>query len=197
MARARITEISEDLISDSGSVLFSFVKGEQQEYPITINFISDVNAGYTFEAVVVEAANVLGDPDIPVTVQPSGVSTTLQVRKPVFIGVWDAGQAYNMEEVVLYNAACYKLSSGAARVSSVAPSEDATWVSTSLNKIYVQFLSTLGSTWNISPRADAPVYGFFELRVTEPNNSVFRRTWKPIRGMVELLFSPTDLVADV
>jgi len=34
------------------------------------------------------------------------------------------------------------------------------------------------------------------LRVTE-SFGVYPRTWKPVRGMVELLFSPTHEVPDV
>ena len=39
MARSRLTNTSQDLISDGGAVVWSFVKGEQLEFPITLNFI--------------------------------------------------------------------------------------------------------------------------------------------------------------
>ena len=41
MARSQLTEISEDLNTDSGSVLWSLVRGEQLEFPITMNFIEN------------------------------------------------------------------------------------------------------------------------------------------------------------
>ena len=40
MARAKLNEITEELISDSGAVLWSFVRGEQLEYPIVLNLLS-------------------------------------------------------------------------------------------------------------------------------------------------------------
>lgn len=193
MARSPITEVTEDLISDGGSVLWSFVKGEQLEFPITMNFIEDVTAGYTYEAVVVEAANT-PDGAIPTTIQPGGVQTVLTVRIPVKRGNWDPAQAYNKEEVVLYNGTYYKLLTGAGRVNATPPSSDPLWVTTSLSKLYIQYQSTLGATWAVAPSVGAPVYGFFELRVTEPVDSIFRRTWKPVRGLVQILFSPTDIV---
>jgi len=193
MARSPITEIADDLITDGGSVLWSFVKGEQLEFPITMNFLTDVTAGYTYEAVVVEALNT-SEGSIPTTIQPSGVQTILVVRIPTKRGNWDAAQAYNKEEVVLYNGIYYKLLTGAGRINSTPPSSDPVWSVTSLSKLYIQYPSTLGSTWTVSPTVGASVYGFFELRVTEPVDSIFRRTWKPVRGLVQILFSPTDIV---
>lgn len=200
MARSRLTETTKDLISDGGSILWSLVKGEQLEFPITLNFIEDASVkasnNYNYEAVVVEALNVAGQSDVPTSVRPNGVSTTLFVRLPRYIGVWSASSAYNKEEVVLYNGVYYKLLKGAGRISSILPSEDSLWQITQLNKIYVQFPTTLGSTWTVQPIVDTAVYGFFELRVTEPTDQIFTRTFKPVRGMVELLFSPTDSVVD-
>ena len=52
----------------------------------------------------------------------------------------------------------------------------------------------LGNDYQVQPSVAGSTYGFFELRVTEPANPIFARTWKPIRGMVEIQFSPTDIV---
>jgi hypothetical protein len=197
VARAKLTEISDDLINDAGSVLWSFVKGEQLEFMITLNFITDASdVNYQFEAVSVEALNVAEQSTKPVTIQPGGVGTALTVRRPNLIGTWNAGTAYNTEDVVLYSGVYYKLSAGTARVSATLPSVDPLWVVTTLNRVYIQFPGTLGTGWAVAPAVGYPVYSFFELRVTEPNNSILRRTWKPVRGMIELLFSPTDSVAD-
>lgn len=197
MARSTLLETSSDLISDSGSVLWSFIKGEQLEFPVTLNFLDDVTQGYVFEAVVVEALNILNQTERPITIKPNGIQTTLVVRLPVKRGNWDPLQAYNKEEVVLYNGIYYKLLKGAGRIEATAPNLDPLWQVTSLKKIYIQYPASLGSQWEIAPAVGLPVYGFFELRVTEPTDSIFTRTWKPVRGMVEILFSPTDIVPDV
>lgn len=200
MARSRLTNTTQDLIADGGAVLWSFVKGEQLEFPIVLNFVEDasvkVSNNYIYEAVVVEALNVSGQTDRPVAIRTNGIQTRLFVRLPRYLGAWQAGAAYNKEEVVLYNNIYYKLTQGAGRISSTLPSADPLWVQTTLNTIYLQFPSSLGATWSVQPIVDAPVYGFFELRVTEPTDSVFTRTFKPVRGMVEILFSPTDATTD-
>lgn len=191
MARSRLLDPANDLITDGGDVLWSFVRGEQLEFPITLNFVENVMAGYTYEAVVVEADNIPEQTTTPVTVKDGGVTNILVVRVPTNRGNWDAAQAYNKEEVVYYGSKYYKLIAGVARTNTTTPDLDPTWQETSLSKVYLQFPKTLGSTWGQVPTVTTPVYGFFELRVTEPQDNIFRRTWKPIRGMVEILFSPT------
>lgn len=197
MARSRINVVTSDdhLTSDSGSVLWSFAIGEQLEFPIVLNFLTDAtDPAYDFEAVVVEAKNIVGQEDYPIDIETGGVEDTLTVRIPVLRGTWDAGSSYNMEEVVLYGGIYYKLLSGTARVDPTTPDTDPLWEVTTLNTIYIQFPSTLGTGYNLAPVVGVPVYGFFELRVTEPNNGILQQTWKPVRGMVELLFSPTHIV---
>lgn len=200
MARSRLTNTSQDLISDGGAVLWSFVKGEQLEFPITLNFIEDASVkpsnNYQYEAVIVEANNVAAQTDRPTSIKTGGVQTTLFVRLPIYLGTWQSAQAYNKEEVVLYGNKYYKLLQGSGRTSSVLPNLDPYWEETVLNKIYVQFPSTLGSNWSVQAYADNAVYGFFELRVTEPTDQIFTRTFKPVRGMIEILFSPTSEVTD-
>jgi hypothetical protein len=191
MARSRLLDPSIDLITDGGDVLWSFVRGEQLEFPITLNFVENVMAGYTYEAVVVEADNVAEQTTTPVTVKDGGITNVLVVRVPTNRGNWDSAQAYNKEEVVYYGGKYYKLVSGVALTNITTPDLDPNWLETSLSKVYLQFPKTLGSTWAQVPTVTTPVYGFFELRVTEPQDNIFRRTWKPIRGMVEILFSPT------
>ena len=196
MARSKLTETKDDLIEDSGSVLWSFVKGEQLEFPVTLNFIEDVTAGYTYEAVVVEADNISESDSVPTNIKSGGIQTKLTVRVPINRGTWDQNQAYNREEIVLYNGKYYKLTHGVARFNPVPPTSDAAWEEANLSRVYLQFPKLLGSNWSVQPTVGYPVYGFFELRVTEPNDSVFQRTWKPIRGMVQILFSPTEIVPD-
>jgi hypothetical protein len=193
MARSKITDTTIDLQSDSGGVLWSFVKGEQLEFPITLNFLTNAY-GYTYEAVIMEADNVLGSDEIPINVKSGGVNTTLTVRVPIEKGTWNPASAYDREDVVLYSGTYYKLSSGTSRVSATIPSSDPLWVVYVPNKVYIQFPSTVGSTWTVQPTTQANVYGYFELRVTEPSGGVYQKTWKPMRGLVSLEFSPTDLV---
>jgi hypothetical protein len=201
MARSRITDTRQDLITDGGAVLWSIVQGEQLEFPVVLNFIEDASVkpsnNYIYEAVVIEAANVLGQVTRPTQIQLGGVQTRLFVRLPIFLGTWAAPNAYNKEEVVLFNDKYYRLLQGAGRVSSTTPDLDPLWQETLLNRIYIQFPDTLSQNWlSAVPQVDSPVYGFFELRVTEPSDPIFSRTFKPIRGMVEILFSPTSLVPD-
>ncbi len=197
MARSPLTSIEQDLIDDGGSVLWSFIKGEQLEFPITLNFLADATfqANYTFEAVVVEGFND-GAGTKPVTIATNPVKTVLTVRSPQNRGGWAAATTYSKEDIVLYNSIYYKaLASITGNVGNQAPNLATNlWQVTVLNKIYVQFPLTLASTWAVQPTVGAPVYGFFELRVTEPTDSIITRTWKPVRGMVEILFSPTDIV---
>jgi hypothetical protein len=200
MARSRLTNTTQDLIADSGAVLWSFVKGEQLEFPVSLNFVEDASVkpsnNYVYEAVVVEAVNVPGQTTRPVTVQEGAVITRLFVRLPVYLGAWQSIAAYNKEDVVLYDNKYYKLLQGSGRVNATVPSSDSLWVETSLNIIYLQYPASLASTWSVQPTVNSPVYGFFELRVTEPQDQIFTRTFKPVRGMVEVLFSPTDVTPD-
>jgi hypothetical protein len=200
MARSRLTDTTLDLVTDAGAVLWSVVKGEQLEFPVTLNFITDASVkstgNYIYEAVVVEAKNIAGQTDRPTLVQPSGVTTRLFVRLPRFIGSWSASEAYNKEEVVLYGGLYFKLLNGTARVSAITPNLDPKWEVTTLNRIYIQIPGTLGAGWAVQPLADSASYGFFELRVTEPTDAVYTHTYKPVRGMIEILFSPTDETTD-
>lgn len=196
MARSRLTEPTDDLITDSGAVLWSFVKGEQLEFPVTLSFLLDATQGYTYEAVIVEALNTANQIVPPVTIQPNGVQTVLGIRVPVNAGIWSSTTLYQREDVVLYSGVYYRLLNGTNYSSSTTPNNDSYWSETTLNKIYIQFPSSIAATWTLAPTASTPVYGFFELRVTEPVTAVYRRTWKPVRGLVEINFSPTDIVAD-
>lgn len=193
MARSAINAISSDPIDDSGSVLWSIIKGEQLEYPATLSFLSNV-AGHTFEAVVVEGDNISGQTSAPSVHKPGGVQTVLTVRVPTSRGNWDGAQSYNTHEVVAYGGKYYYLSYGIARIVNATPDTDSSWIETVMNVVFLQFPATLASDWAVQPVVGGPTYGFFELRVTEPASVPFRRTWKPVRGMVEILFSPTDIV---
>lgn len=194
MARSKITDTRSDLTRDSGSVLWSFVLGEQLEFPINLTYITDVR-DYEIEAVVIEADNIEQQTSRPISAKSEGVQTTLATRTPSFLGEWNPAAAYSKGDLVEHEDIIYELSEGVARVNSTLPIDDPLWIESSLNTIYVQFEADLGSDWSVQPVVNSPVYGFFEIRVTEPSISGrFQQTWKPVRGMVELLFSPTDIV---
>ncbi len=192
MARAKLTVIEDDLINDGGSVLWSFVKGEQLEFPITLSFITDASKAYTFEAVVIEANNEVEQITKPISIKVNGVQTPLTVIKPSSPTTWVNTSTYAFDDVVIYNNKYYKC---ITLSTTDLPTTSSAWYEVNINDIYIRFPSTLASTWSQQPTVSTAVYGFFELSVTEPlNPSGFKRTWKPIRGMVEIQFSPTDVV---
>lgn len=198
MARSKILEPTNDPITDSGSVLWSIVTGEQLEFPVILNFLEDATKkginDYVYEAVVIEANNTPNQEEYPTGVRLNGVQTIVTARIPLFLGIWQSATGYDAEDIVTHNDIAYKLTRGISRVSSITPDVDPFWEVATLNKIYIQFHSTLGATWSQKATASTPVYGFFELRVTEPSTATFVRTWKPVRGLVQLLFSPTNEV---
>jgi hypothetical protein len=178
------------------------VIGEQLEFPVTLSFISDASNkspatnNYKYEAVVIEANNVVGQTTQPTAIKVSGVQTALFVRIPYYWGTWTGTTAtYNKEDVVLYNGLYYKKLTGSSQALIAPDLDTAVWEPTTLNKIYIRFPKELGSTWSVQPTIAANTYGFFELRVTEPGSS-FPRTFKPVRGLIELLYSPTTAVTD-
>lgn len=197
MARSTLSNTKDDLISDSGAVLWSFVKGEQLEYPVSLNFLDSVYAGYDFEAVVIEADNFEGQTSAPISSKVGGVQTTLTVRIPSLRGDWLSTQAYVRDEVVRYGGKLYALLQGVGVIDATPPDSSPLWAETTANTLFIQFPASLASTWSVPATANSAVYGFFELRVTETSDVPFKHTWKPIRGMVQILFSPTDAVPDV
>jgi hypothetical protein len=335
MARSSILSPTIDPISDSGAVLWSLVQGEQLEFPVTLSFLNIVSSAYTFEAAIMEAANIAGFSDIPTYARAGGINNELNVRIPLYRGQWTSGATYNQTEVVYVAAVTsyYSLStpSGSPLVSTVQPNLDTNnWVQVSgSNIVYIQFpgtlsnssttaitsnwtagsiqgifssttihnlgantpitfsgtpptgiLSTVNATsfvigntykiltvgttdftqlgassnsigttfiatavgvgtgtatmvyyvtqtnlsslsfsvsnisgglplyitsagsglsitvpqWSVQPTTQSSIYGFFELRVTEPVGGTYQRTWKPMRGLIEFSFSPTNLI---
>lgn len=194
MARTDINQIVQDLQSDDGSVLWSLILGEQIEYPVTLDFVTNAYY-YIYEAVLIEADNVQGSEDIPDAIKAGGIKEILNVRVPVERGEWDQTTAYGMEQVVTYGGKYYKLGNYVNYLSSTPPDQDPKWAEHDPRIVYIQFTSDLAMDWSNSPTASKPVYGFFELRVTEPDGgTIFKKTWKPVRGIVEFSFSPTELL---
>jgi hypothetical protein len=204
MSRTPITADGTSLVDDSGTVLWSLIRGEQLEFPIKIAFLGSCvsTSGYVFEACVLEAENAPNQENAPDAIQQGGVKTDLNVanggvRLLVDVGVWSAAAPYNAGEMVSRNGKYYALKAGAARVNSTVPESDSYWEETTPNTIYIRFPGTLGADWSVKPKIGFACYGFFELSVQEPAAYSWRRKWKPTRGMVELLYSPTQTPADV
>jgi hypothetical protein len=53
---------------------------------------------------------------------------------------------------------------------------------------------TLIDGWSVQPNADSPVYGFIGLEVDDGGVGDARQVWKPMRGLVEVLYSPSEAV---
>ncbi len=194
MARSNITDRTIQLNSDDGAVLWSIVQGEQREFNITLDSLTNIN-GYTFKATVLEAKNNLTNA-LPTEVKIGGVVTDLEIRIPTYRDEYYVGATYNYDDVVDYNGATYiKYSSTPLVATSTGPDVDTdNWAPYTNNVIYVRFAKTFADSWAPQPLPTKPVYGFFELSLTEPNDGVsYVQTFKPVRGLVESVFSPTDL----
>ena len=168
--RSPILTTTIDPVEDNGNILFSMIQGEQLEFELSLSFLANASSSYTYEAVLMEAKNVYGDLTIPTEARPGGVNVTLPVRVLIDRGTWSAAGSYNREDFVLYNSVYYKLLAGAARVDATLPPNDPLWAIHSPNKVYIQMPSelTLAPVWSVQPTLVAPIYGFFEFRVTEP-----------------------------
>jgi len=194
MSRTKINAATDDLVQDAGSVLLSLIQGEQLEFPVNLNFLEIVDNTYTFEAALVEGLNN-GAGGKPTTIAVAPDKKTLTVRIPLAAGIWDIGTVYTANQYVTENGLFYLLN-GTATVGT-APSLDATnWdVMTKPNRVFIQLteLLSIDPPYAVQPDTGSPVYAFLELRVTEPANGILTRTWKPVRGLVEFLFSPTAI----
>jgi len=48
------------------------------------------------------------------------------------------------------------------------------------------------NTWDTFPAPDKPVYGFIDLEIADPGTGDEQQIWKPLRGVVEVRYSPTE-----
>ncbi len=194
MARSTTTAATTTaLVTDTSSVLWSITQGEQLEFNVTISFISDLQ-DYLFEAVIVEADNTTPYKVRPTTLQTNGKKFRLKTR---LHDVWDPTKPYVATELIRFGKVIYErlISGTSIGLPNVDTVNWAVNTKRSVSEVFLKFPSALSLNWTEKPTVDKNVYGFFELSVTEPT-SVFPRTWKPIRGMIEIAFSPTVLVND-
>jgi hypothetical protein len=194
MARSNIIASSEDLQGDDGGVLFSLIQGEQLEFPVTLEFIANASQAYVYECVIMEGDNVLDQTSPPVKARAGGIANQLVVWVPVDKGNWSASTPYSMDELVKYGDLFYLKLSGTDETTSTIPSVDSTWLEYSPNVAYIRLSSGLSMDWAVQPTTESKVYGFIELSVTEPPGGRYRRTWKPLRGVIQFLYSPTQVI---
>jgi len=195
MARSGLTTGNIDVTPLSETIIMDIVQGEQLELPVTLDIFefSDPDDGFEYEYVILEGVND-GAGTIPSTYKTDGYQTTLNVRIPNNRGAWLNTTAYTLEDVVSFENKSYKLNVGTNYINDINPALNPLWLEHDPTTVYLSFPSNLGFGWAPGPAIGFPVYGFIELRVTEPNNNTYRRTWKPVRGLVKILFSPTMLV---
>ena len=48
------------------------------------------------------------------------------------------------------------------------------------------------TAWATSPLPDKPVYGFIGVEIDDGGVGTAKQVWKPLRGLVEVLYSPTE-----
>jgi hypothetical protein len=60
------------------------------------------------------------------------------------------------------------------------------------NTFKIVFPESLISDWVVQPTPDKPVYGYIELEVKDTGVGNLQQIWKPFRGLVEVLYSPTE-----
>ena len=60
------------------------------------------------------------------------------------------------------------------------------------NTFKIVFPENLIEAWTVQPSPDKPVYGYIELEVRDTGEGNLQQIWKPLRGLVEVLYSPTE-----
>lgn len=60
------------------------------------------------------------------------------------------------------------------------------------NEFLLVIPETLSSTWTVQPTPNKPVYGYIDLEVRDTGIGQRQQIWKPLRGLVEVLYSPTE-----
>lgn len=60
------------------------------------------------------------------------------------------------------------------------------------NQFDIVIPQTLIATWNTTPEPDKPIYGFIGLEIQDTASGNNQQIWKPMRGLVEVLYSPTE-----
>jgi hypothetical protein len=62
------------------------------------------------------------------------------------------------------------------------------------NEFDIVIPQTLIDNWDTYPAPDKPIYGFIDLEISDTGVGDNQQIWKPMRGVVEIRFSPTESV---
>lgn len=62
------------------------------------------------------------------------------------------------------------------------------------NEFEIVVPKSLSTSWVTQPLPEKPVYGWIELEIKDSGTGDNQLIWKPLRGLVEVLFSPVDEV---
>lgn len=84
---------------------------------------------------------------------------------------------------------------------TIPTTEDATLVITSLpvinksgNAFQVVIPSTVIDTWTVKPTPSKPVYGFFDLEISDAGSGNEQQIFRPVQGLVQFNYSPFESV---
>ena len=60
------------------------------------------------------------------------------------------------------------------------------------NQFDIVIPSTIIDTWTTTPEPDQPIYGFIGLEIADTGTGNAQQIWKPMRGLLEVRYSPTE-----
>jgi hypothetical protein len=60
------------------------------------------------------------------------------------------------------------------------------------NEFLLVVPETLSNNWTVQPSPNKPVYGYIDLEVKDTGVGARQQIWKPLRGLIEILYSPTE-----
>ena len=204
MARSRIRQTSVEANTDNGSILFSFAIGEQQLMDVTLDFLNTLD-NITLEAVMLEGANAGGRRPRGRPADGNGQTRKLQIvvnytdTEVLPDGSTDTprtgtGQILIDSDVMIDPATSGPVFPAFDDDDSESLRRTAGFTRSFTNSIRIVFPEAMGTDWDTQPQPDQPVYAFFGLKVAEQDNAgIPGQIWKPLRGLVELVYSPTDI----
>jgi hypothetical protein len=62
------------------------------------------------------------------------------------------------------------------------------------NEFKIIIPANLVENYAVQPGVDKPVFGFIGLEIADAGETDTQQIWKPLRGMVEVLYSPTEAI---
>lgn len=188
MARADINKPTVDPIVDEGSVLYSFIMTERTYQEVELSFVEDITQ-FTVTASFIEANNVLGVEEVPDTVKPGATSKVLTCVLPVIKGDYDPAAQYEQGDYVSHNGSNWRAEPGTSNAVTLPEPSDAEpkWAKSNPNTVQVLFDETLGKDFAVQPTVTTPVYGFFQLKLTQKSTKA--QVFIPVRGVVALHYA--------